>query len=263
MTVKARMRRELDKVHGATTTARLVLETIRASLRYLNVLVDTIAITIGIRYGQSGARGIVRTRALSFALYLAALVFGVVVLPLVLLGPTIVDGWLPERMRFAGSLYWPAVAVATVAALTTLFHVATPRKARWWRAAPGAGLALVIWVLASFVVRGTVGLSLDGTSVNGSLSAPIVVLIWLCAVAIAVLVGAGLNAATRVLWPVSVRLAPTGGLVEWARTEMEGRRSYGEGEGDPLLDDLIASEQQYLDLAWPSEPRQVEHRRAS
>ena len=263
MTVKARMRRELDKVHGATTTARLVLETIRATLRYLNVLVDTIAITIGIRYGQSGARGIVRTRALSFALYLAALVFGVVVLPLVLLGPTIVDGWLPERMRFAGALYWPAVAVATVAALTTLFHVATPRNARWWRAAPGAGLALVIWVVASFVVRGTVGLSLDGTSVNGSLSAPIVVLIWLCALAIAVLVGAGLNAATRVLWPVSVRLAPTARLVEWARTEMEGRRSYGEGQGDPLLDDLIASEQQYLDLAWPSEPRQVEHRRAS
>ena len=34
MTVKARIRRELDKVHGATTTARLVLETTRACLRY-------------------------------------------------------------------------------------------------------------------------------------------------------------------------------------------------------------------------------------
>ena len=34
MTVKALIRRELDKVHGATTTARLVLETVRACLRY-------------------------------------------------------------------------------------------------------------------------------------------------------------------------------------------------------------------------------------
>ena len=353
MTVKARIRRELDKVHGATTTARLVLETTRACLRYrvtglaseaaffmllslpplllalfggvgyvgqlvgrttvdqvtasireyaaqflteesitdvllptvaevfrggrfelvslgfllalwsgsraLNVFVDTIAIM----YGQSGIRGIVRTRALSFSLYLTALVFGVVIIPLVLVGPTLIDGWLPERVRFLGSLYWPVVVVATMAALTTLFHVATPQKTRWWRESPGAVLALVIWVLASFVVRGAVGLSLDGTSIYGPLSAPIVVLIWLYAVAIAVLIGAGLNAATRVLWPVAVRVSPTTRLVEWARSEMERRRSYGEGEGDVLLDDLMATEQQYLDLAWPSAASTLEVRKAS
>ena len=92
---------------------------------------------------------------------------------------------------------------------------------------------MLIWILASFVVRGAVGLSLDGTSIYGPLSAPIVVLIWLYALAIAVLIGAGLNAATRELWPVAVRDSrhdPR--LVEWARSEMERRRSYGEGEGD-------------------------------
>jgi membrane protein len=336
MTVKARIRRELDKVHGATSTARLVLETIRACLRYrvtglaseaaffmllslpplvlalfggvgyvghlvgraaveqvtasireyaaqflteasitqvvlptiadvfrsgrfelvslgfllalwsgsraLNVFVDTIAIM----YGQSGVRGIVRTRALSFSLYLTALVFGVVIIPLVLLGPTLIDGWLPEQVRFLGSLYWPVVVVATVAALTTLFHIATPHKGRWWREAPGAVLALGIWVVAAFVLRGAVGLSLDGTSIYGPLSAPIVVLIWLYAVAIAVLVGAGLNAATRVLWPVTVRTSPTARLVEWARAEVERRRTGGEG----ALEQMMAAEQQYLDGSW-------------
>ncbi len=153
-----------------------------------------------------------------------------VIIPLVLLGPTLIDGWLPDRVRFLGSLYWPVVVAATVAALTTLFHIATPHKARWWRDTPGAVLALLIWVVASFVVRGTVGMSLDGTSIYGPLSAPIVVLIWLYAVAIAVLIGAGLNAATRVLWPVQVRTSPTTRLVEWARTEMERRRSYGADE---------------------------------
>ena len=49
----------------------------------LNVFVDTISIM----YGQSGVRGIVRTRVLSFSLYVASLVVGVVIFPLVLLGP--------------------------------------------------------------------------------------------------------------------------------------------------------------------------------
>jgi membrane protein len=183
---------------------------------------------------------------LSFSLYLTALFFGVVIIPLVLIGPTLIDRWLPEQVRFLGALYWPVVVVATIAALTTLFHIATPHKARWWRESPGAVLALVIWVLASFVVRGTVGLSLDSTSIYGPLSAPIVVLIWLYAVAIAVLVGAGLNAATRVLWPVAVRTSPTARLVEWARAEVERRRS----SGDEELDQMMAAEQQYLDLDW-------------
>ena len=52
--------------------------------RALNVFVDTIAIM----YGQSGVRGIVQTRALSFTLYLFTLLLGVVVIPLVFIGPT-------------------------------------------------------------------------------------------------------------------------------------------------------------------------------
>ena len=51
--------------------------------RALNVLVDTITIM----YGLAGRRGIVRTRALSFSLYLVFLLAGVVLLPLVLAGP--------------------------------------------------------------------------------------------------------------------------------------------------------------------------------
>lgn len=348
--VKSQLRGELDKVHGATTSARLVLETIRACLRYrvtglaseaaffmllslpplvlalfggvgyvgqvagratvaqvraaireyaaqfltqesitqvllptvddvfrsgrfelvslgfllalwsgsraLNVFVDTIAIM----YGQSGLRGIVRTRALSFSLYLTALLFGVVIIPLVLVGPTLIDGWLPERIRFLGALYWPVVVVATVAALTTLFHVSTPQRARWWRDAPGAVLALVIWVLASFVVRGTVGASVDGTSIYGPLSAPIVILIWLYALAIAVLIGAALNAATRVLWPVASRASSTARLVEWARSEVERRRAIGEEE-DPVMSELMAHEQQFIDGAWEASQRPAEERR--
>ncbi len=215
--------------------------------RALNVFVDTISIM----YGQSGVRGIVRTRALSFSLYLIALVFGVLIIPLVLIGPTVIDGWLPERVRFLGVLYWPVVVVATIGALTTLFHISTPQRSRWWRDLPGAVLALVIWVLASFVVRGSVGASLDGTSIYGPLSAPIVILIWLYALAIAVLIGAGLNAATRVVWPVETRVSSSARLVAWARQEVERRRSPLDYGQDPAVDEeLLAQEQQYIDGSW-------------
>ena len=52
--------------------------------RALNVFVDTITIM----HGLGGHRGIVQTRALSFVLYVLAMVTGVVSIPLVVAGPT-------------------------------------------------------------------------------------------------------------------------------------------------------------------------------
>ena len=88
-----------------------------------------------------------------------------------------------------------------MANLATLFHVSTPRRSPWLRDVPGAALTLVIWVMASFAVRGMIAASLGGSSIYGPLSAPIVIMIWLYALAIAVLIGAALNAAVREMWP--------------------------------------------------------------
>jgi len=165
--------------------------------RALNVFVDTISIM----YGQSGVRGIVQTRALSFSLYVLALLVGIVTIPLVLLGPTLIREILPDQWGWLVSLYWPLVTLLTVGGLTSLYHISTPRRSPWLRDAPGAALTLLIWLLASFVVRGQIAASLGGTSIYGPLSAPIVLLIWLYALAIAVLIGAAFNAAVRELWP--------------------------------------------------------------
>ena len=75
--------------------------------RALNVFVDTITIM----YGLGGHRGIVRTRVLSFSLYVMGLVTGVVTLPLVVAGPRLVDRVLPDRLDFLNELYWPIVVV--------------------------------------------------------------------------------------------------------------------------------------------------------
>src|SRR3954453_14024908 len=64
--------------------------------RAMHVFVDTITIM----HGLSGHRGIVKTRAMSFSLYLLAIVTGVVALPLVVAGPRLVQEWLPHRADF-------------------------------------------------------------------------------------------------------------------------------------------------------------------
>ena len=189
--------------------------------RALNVFVDTISIM----YGQSGVRGIVRTRALSFSLYVVALVLGIVTIPLVLLGPTVIRGFLPDAWDPLVSLYWPLVTVLTVGGLTSLYHVSTPRRSPWTRDVPGAVLTLVIWALASYFVRETVAASIGGASIYGPLSAPIVLLIWLYALAIAVLIGAALNGAVRELWPHEERRALHTRFAAWVRDVGARRRS--------------------------------------
>ncbi len=167
--------------------------------RVLNVFVDTISIM----YGQSGVRGIVRTRVLSFSLYVASLVVGVVIFPLVILGPQLLGDILNGRAELLLLLYWPVVTVLTIASLSSLYWISTPRRTSWVRNVPGAALALLIWIGASVVLRWFLGESVGprSTSIYGPLAAPIVVLIWLYFLAIAVLIGAALNAATRALWP--------------------------------------------------------------
>lgn len=167
--------------------------------RALNVFIDTVSIM----YGQGGRRGIVRTRALSFSMYVAALVLGTVLIPLVLVGPGLISAWVEGLigdgawLGWLGWTYWLVVVLFSVVALATLYHVATPYRTSWRRDVPGACLALVIWLGASVVLRFVLAHSVDGTSIYGPLATPIVILIWLYALAIAVLIGAALNAAVE------------------------------------------------------------------
>ncbi len=165
--------------------------------RALNVFVDTITIM----YGMGGRRGIIKTRALSFTLYCVALLIGVVVLPLVLAGPSAVDKVLPPELDALNQLYWPIVIVLSVGFLNTLYHLSVPVRTPWVSDLPGAFVALSLWILGSFVLRWTLQTTVGGTSIYGPLAAPIAVLLWLYLTAIAVLIGAALNAVMDRMWP--------------------------------------------------------------
>jgi membrane protein len=166
--------------------------------RALNVFVDTITIM----YGLGGRRGIVRTRALSFSLYLVALFLGIIVVPLVLAGPALVSELIPDQIAGLQKLYWPTVLVLTVAFITTLYHLSVPVRTSWRYDIPGAVLTLLAWIGGSWLLRATLQSTLGGsTSIYGPLAAPIVVLLWLYILSIAVLIGAALNAAFDRVFP--------------------------------------------------------------
>src|SRR5215210_6698280 len=158
--------------------------------RALNVVVDTVTIM----YGLAGHRSILRTRALSFLLYTVCLVAAVVLLPLVLAGPDLVDRALPLRLSALGHLYWPVVLLGSIALLATLYHLAVPVRTPWRRDLPGAALTLLMWLAGSALLRLVLGLSIGTTSIYGPLAAPIAVLVWLYLICLALLVGAAFNA---------------------------------------------------------------------
>ena len=166
--------------------------------RALNVFVDTITIM----HGLGGHRGIIRTRALSFGLYVLAMITGVVSLPLVVAGPSLVKAWLPGRFEFVMSFYWPIVVLVCVCFLATLYHVSVPVRTNWSFNLPGAVFSLVAWVAGSYALRWVLTATAnDSKSIYGPLAAPIAVLIWLYLVAIAVLIGAAVNAAFDTVFP--------------------------------------------------------------
>jgi membrane protein len=166
--------------------------------RALNVFVDTITIM----YGLGGHRGIVRTRALSFLLYVLGMLTGVVTVPLVVAGPRVVASALPERLDFLNELYWPTVMLLCVIFLTTLYHVSVPVRTAWRYNLPGAIFTMFCWIVGSALLRWVlVGTAQGSTSIYGPLAAPIAVLIWLYILSIAVLIGAALNAAFDQIWP--------------------------------------------------------------
>ena len=118
--------------------------------------------TITIMYGLAGHRSILRTRALSFSIYVIFLVAAVSLLPLVLAGPGLVDRVLPERLDLVAYLYWPVVLLGGTVALATQYHRGTGADALA-SDLPGAALTLLIWLGGSALLRMILGLAIGCT----------------------------------------------------------------------------------------------------
>ncbi len=163
--------------------------------------------TITVAYGMRGLRGAVRSRLVALGLYLCAVVVGIVMLPLLALGPDVIVGVVPGTVQSQVTTlihvaYWPVVAVGSVALLAAFYKACLPVAVSYRRSLPGAFTAMVLWLLLSFGVRAYLTSSFRSKSAYGSLAAPIAVLLFFYVTALAVLLGAELNSAIDAVWPV-------------------------------------------------------------
>jgi membrane protein len=173
---------------------------------------STFVNTVTIAYGMRDLRGAVRSRLLALFLYLLTVVIGVVLLPVMVLGPSRLVALFPTSVRgdvtaVVGTVYWPAVGSLLLLGLVTFYHLAPPRRLPWLRGVPGAILAGVVFLLGSIGLRTYIAFVVGQGFTYGALAAPIGALLFFYLLALAVLMGAELNATIEHTWPSGQRQA--------------------------------------------------------
>jgi membrane protein len=166
--------------------------------------------TAVIAYDQRDVRGPIATRLLALWLFAVGLVVAVVTLPLLVLGREVLVGLLPETWQalatvLINAVYWPLVVIGLVLVLTSFYHVMLPRRLPWRRHLPGALLAMGFFLVASILLRTYVADVLTTALPYGALATPIAALLFCFFFAMAVLLGAELNATIQARWPAPLR----------------------------------------------------------
>src|SRR5262249_17809115 len=122
------------------------------------------------------------------------------------LGPSVLVRLVPlgAREDFTQGLnavYWPSVAVIVMAGLITFYHLAVPERLPWRRGVPGARLPAGVFLLGGTALRTYISFVAGQALTSGPLAAPIAALLFFFVLALAVLLGAELNATIEQLWP--------------------------------------------------------------
>jgi membrane protein len=157
-------------------------------------------------HGQYGVRNLVWQRILAMLIYIASLVVGIFALPLVAIGPDLLTRLLPAAVAGTGAsvlawAYYPVLTVALVLSLSVLYKVALPNRLPWRRGLPGALLGVVVFLVATAVLRLYISWVTGTGYTYGALAAPIAFLLATFFFGMGVVLGAQLNNAIQELWP--------------------------------------------------------------
>jgi membrane protein len=152
-------------------------------------------------YEREETRGFVRQRLIALAMFACLLLsFGLAFGLLVLGGP--LSRWIGGALDAEGivsglwwALQWPLLVVALLAAFAVVLYLGPDVQSRRWTfLTPGAIVALVVWLLASGLFAVYVSLFSSYNKAWGSLAGVIIMLTWLWLSALALLLGAEVNA---------------------------------------------------------------------
>ena len=206
--------------------------------------------TITIAYDMRDLRGPVRSRLLALWLFLGSVIVGVIVLPMLVLGPKLLTDSFPKGARHDASqvisaAYYPAVVILLLLGLTTLYHLAPPRRLPWHRGVPGSIVGILVFLAGSAGLRAYISFILQHNHAYGNLAAPIAALLFFFVLALGVLFGAEFNAAIERQWPTPVKparvLAPKGwqrltGELPRVASDANGARAHEKAEPVPPND---------------------------
>jgi len=193
--------------------------------------------TITIAYDMRDLRGPVRSRLLALGLFLGSVLVGVIVLPMLVLGPNLLTRSFPRRARPTASqvihdAYYPVIVVLLLVGLTTLYHLAPPRRLPWHRGVPGSVVALLVFLAGSVALRTYINFILDHNHAYGTLAAPIAALLFFFVLALGVLYGAEFNAAIEHVAPSKIRPPRVLQSKGWRRLDEADEADEADGSDD-------------------------------
>ena len=173
--------------------------------RALKVIVQAVTIA----YDLEDRRSWWQHRLLGMGLTTAGVLTVAVLLPLLVVGPEAGEA-LADRFGLARAfeilwqvLYFPFVLAFGLTLLAWVYHIVPPQRTPWRRDMPGAVLAFVIWLAGSFGLRVYATQFVESDSAYSYFGTPLVLLLWIYMTAMALLVGAELNAEIEKMWPTA------------------------------------------------------------
>jgi membrane protein len=183
-----------DKSTGLLTLG--MLGTIWSTSSGMTAIIDT----LNQAYDIQESRPWWKVRLLAVGLTIALAIFIVSSLVLVLVGPTLAEKvavWAHMGPAFTWAwtiLQWPVVFALVALAIALVYYFAPDAEQAWVYITPGSILATTLWLMVSLAFKFYIANFTSYTATYGLIGGAIVLMLWFYVSALAVLVGAELNA---------------------------------------------------------------------
>ncbi|HEY0377479.1 MAG TPA: YihY/virulence factor BrkB family protein [Pyrinomonadaceae bacterium] len=156
--------------------------------------------TLNSAYNVKESRPWWKTRLVAVGLTVALAVLIIVALALLLYGFEIADaiaGWagLSDAFKITWKIVqWPIVLFFILLSFNLIYYFAPDLKEQEWKwVTPGAGIAVVLWLLVSFGFKTYLKYFNSYSATYGSLGALIIMMLWFYFTGLAILIGGEIN----------------------------------------------------------------------
>ena len=193
----------LDRVIEQQSGASIAMVIVGAlvALWSLTGAMQTVQWALNLAYEREETRGFVRRRLLALAMVVALGVAFLLVFGLLVLGPALSD-WLGSALNAEGAVgwlwwtaQWPVLLVGLLAAFAAVYYLGpNVDHPHWSFITIGSAIAVLVWLVASGAFAFYVSQFGSYNKAWGSIAAVVIMLTWLWLSALALLIGAEVNA---------------------------------------------------------------------